>query len=122
MTGNLDEVATQWKSTDPESEKDFENYVKAVIKSGYEVLDEDGEDVLLGHFEMLNDISKEGTMPIVSRRPKSAKIFWPVWCYQMADDYKGPHTLYVNWRWVNANYPHPDECKSMFRDPRVVSI
>lgn len=117
----MDEVSTQWECTDPERQTDFEDYVKAVIRSGYEVLDEDG-DVLIEHFECMSALQREDPrMPMVSRRPKSGKILWPDWCYVMADEYKGPHTLYINWRWVKANFPFPEECKSMFRDPRVVS-
>lgn len=130
MTGQLDEVSTQWEATDPANSDQFKRYVEAVIKSDYEMLDEDGTSPLINEFGRLyqffggadgGDDDDDRPLPKLAQRSKSGRLLWPDWCHALAAKYRGPHTDYINWAWVDANFSEPKECVSMFRDPRVVS-
>jgi len=123
LTGNYDEVATQWAETDPENEVMFTEYVNSVVDSNYDLMDENGQNPLTAEFERLKHLFQGDyeDAPHLATRPKSGRILWPEWCHQIAEKYRGPHTDFLNLAWIKANFSDPVECRSMFRDPRVVS-
>lgn len=119
-TGNLDEVSTQWDATDPRNEAAFRAWVKCCIDADYQVPDEDGN--LHDYFKELDHLSDRLEMHNLTKRKRFGKLLWPDMCYDFADRYRGEETEKLNWKWIHENFPDPVDCKSMFHDPRTVSV
>jgi hypothetical protein len=122
VTGNYDEVATQWTNTDIEHEKEFKKWMKTCIETHFSEVDENGDPSLT--FEDYEEIETFGQCDfnISGKANRSGKLLWPALCYDFADRYRGEGTEKLNWAWINKHFPNPKDCKSMFHDPMTVSV